>query len=245
MNELKTIANEIMPVYENEMGDKLVNARELHEQLFVGRDFTTWIKQRINNYGFFENEDYYLTLTKTGERKNVTKHEYLLFLDTAKEIAMVENNEQGRAIRKYFIKVEKQSREQRPQSQAQMLLMYAEQFVKQEQDIKQIKSDNETIKHRLDNIDSLDTIGDLQQRLNGMVRRYAQQEGMAFGSAWRDFRQTFNTAYRTNLKSKMNHYKEKHGLKSLTMPQYLSLTDNLEDAIRVADKMLNREVVQV
>ena len=98
----------------------------------------------------------------------------------------------------------------------------------------------ETVNHRLDNIDKVDTIGDLQQRLNAMIRRFAQQEGIAFGLAWKEFRNAYNTAYRTNLKAKINNYKEKHGLKSLTMPQYLSLTDSLKDAVRVADKMLNK-----
>jgi prophage antirepressor-like protein len=111
--------------------------------------------------------------------------------------------------------------------------------VKEEQAV--LKEEQTIIKYRLDNIDSVDTIGDLQQRLNAMIRKYAQAEGIAFGNAWRDFRQAFNTAYRTNLKARMNNYKEKHGLKSLTMPQYLSLTNNLEDAIRVADKMLNQK----
>lgn len=113
-------------------------------------------------------------------------------------------------------------------------------LAKQELESKAIKQEQEEIKHRLDNIDSLDTVGDLQQRLNAMVRRYAQDKGISFGNAWRDFRTNFNTAYRTNLKLLINNYKDKHNLKSLTMPQYLSLVDRLPDAIRVADKMINR-----
>ena len=134
----------------------------------------------------------------------------------------------------------KQQIERRPQSQAEMLLMYAEQFVKQEKEIKQIKQETNTLKHRLDNIDKIDTLGDLQQRLNAMIRRFAQKEGLTFAKAWSEFRTAFNTAYRTNLKTRINHYKERHNLKSLTMPQYLSMTGSLEDAIRVADKMLNQ-----
>ena len=113
-------------------------------------------------------------------------------------------------------------------------------LAKQELESKAIKQEQEAIKYRLDNIDSLDTVGDLQQRLNAMVRRYAQDKGISFGNAWRDFRTNFNTAYRTNLKLLMNNYRDKHNLKSLTMPQYLSLVDRLPDAIRVADKMINR-----
>ena len=48
-----------------------VNARELHSFLKVGRDYTNWIKGRIEKYGFVENQDYVLTFAKTGERQNV------------------------------------------------------------------------------------------------------------------------------------------------------------------------------
>lgn len=39
-------------------GERAVNARELHRFLKVGRDFSTWIKERINQYEFVENQDY-------------------------------------------------------------------------------------------------------------------------------------------------------------------------------------------
>ncbi len=35
-----------------------INARTLHKELKVGKDFTNWIKGRINKYEFIENEDY-------------------------------------------------------------------------------------------------------------------------------------------------------------------------------------------
>lgn len=230
MNQLKTIANDILPVYENQSGEKLVNARELHEQLVVGKVFAAWIQDRIEKYGFTEGEDFFPILEKTSGRP---KTEYLLAMDTAKEIAMVQNNEQGRVIRKYFIQVEKQSRIQQPKSQAEMMLMYAEQFVAQEKRVNRLEQ-------RMDNYDKIDTVGDLQQRLNKMIRKYAADNGLSFPNAWRDFRKSFNTAYRTNLKMLVQNYALKHGLKSLTVPQYLSLVDRLEDGIRVADKMLNQ-----
>lgn len=104
----KMIANELLPVYQTtDKGEKVIDGRELHEFLKIGRDFTNWIKARIEKYGFIEGGDFILTLTKTGERQNVTKSNYILKLDMAKELCMVENNEQGRKARRYFIEVEK------------------------------------------------------------------------------------------------------------------------------------------
>lgn len=93
------------------------NARELHASLGVGRDFSNWIKGRIEKYGFTENVDYVKisrenTLAKFGDRDNTGKTgdgaiDYFLSLGMAKELAMVENNEQGRKIRRYFIDCER------------------------------------------------------------------------------------------------------------------------------------------
>jgi phage anti-repressor protein/ribosome-associated translation inhibitor RaiA len=112
MNNLSIIENGLIPVYQSDKGTKLVNMRELHAWLNVGRDFTTWIKDKIEKYEFVENQDYILTLTKTGERQNVIQHDYIFKLEPAKEIAMVENNEKGKEIRRYFIKVEDKFRSQ-------------------------------------------------------------------------------------------------------------------------------------
>ena len=43
--------NELIKI-KNDNGKQLVSARELHEFLEVGRDFTTWIKGRISKYDF-------------------------------------------------------------------------------------------------------------------------------------------------------------------------------------------------
>ena len=41
-------------------GIQLVDARELHRKLQTGRDFSNQIKGRIREYGFIENEDYFI-----------------------------------------------------------------------------------------------------------------------------------------------------------------------------------------
>lgn len=85
-----------------------VNARDLHSFLKVGRDFSNWIKGRINQYVFVENQDF-ISFSQNGEKPKGGRPtiEYHLTLDMAKELAMVENNEQGRKVRRYFIQCEK------------------------------------------------------------------------------------------------------------------------------------------
>lgn len=102
---LTKVETGLIPVYENEQHEPVVNARELHEFLEVGSKFADWIKNRIEKYGFIENQDF-ITLSNFLENGGRTI-EYILKLDTAKELAMVENNTRGSQIRRYFIAVEK------------------------------------------------------------------------------------------------------------------------------------------
>ena len=89
-----------------------VSARELHEFLGNGDMFANWIKHRVEKYGFVENQDFvsFLVATKkpNGGRPS---QEYFITLDMAKQLAMVENNEKGMQVRKYFIECEKKLRE--------------------------------------------------------------------------------------------------------------------------------------
>lgn len=102
---------------------KTVNARELHAFLTVGRDFSSWIKERIAEYGFVDGVDFTIVETlsspvsvSTSESRlygrNAAKarpqrmREYAISLDMAKELAMVERNEEGRRARRYFIDCE-------------------------------------------------------------------------------------------------------------------------------------------
>lgn len=107
---MRVIDNQLVPVYETDKGNKVVDARELHEFLGSKQDFTNWIKNRIEKYGFVMNEDFSINLSKsTGGRPST---DYILTIDTAKELAMVESNAKGRKVRKYFIEVEKRASNQ-------------------------------------------------------------------------------------------------------------------------------------
>ncbi len=110
--ETTTDTGDLIPVFTTEIGgisQLAVDARELHRFLDVKRDYSTWIKRRIQECGLVENEDY--LLTKIGEQlPSGTKYrfDYHLTLEVAKELSMIERNAQGRMVRKYFIECEKQ-----------------------------------------------------------------------------------------------------------------------------------------
>jgi len=112
---LKIIDSTMVPVYENAKGDKRINAREMHEFLESKRQFTNWIQDRIDKYGFTEGEDFFSfnKIVKRASNGGTTRTEYELTMDMAKEIAMVENNEKGRMVRRHFIEIEKRYREGR------------------------------------------------------------------------------------------------------------------------------------
>ena len=57
MNNLMVIESGLVPVYQGKNG-QIVDARELHEFLEVGKDFSTWVKDKSQKYGFIEGEDY-------------------------------------------------------------------------------------------------------------------------------------------------------------------------------------------
>ena len=68
----------------------------LHENLGKPhRDFSTWIKQRIEQYGFVKDRDF--TTQEVLDGRN-WRTDYQGTLPMGKELAMVENNHQGRVI---------------------------------------------------------------------------------------------------------------------------------------------------
>ena len=121
--------NTLINVWITEKGNQAVSAKELHSYLGVGRDFSNWIKNRIEKYGFIENKDFCklyfdsisgdkiaYTNSGVGENKGFVRIEYVLTLNMAKELAMVENNEKGKEARKYFIDCEEKFRAMKEQT---------------------------------------------------------------------------------------------------------------------------------
>ena len=89
-----------------------VDARTLYTFLGVKSNFRDWIRNRIEDFGFVENQDF------VGFAKNLAKPnggrptaEYALSLNMAKELSMVERTEKGKQARLYFIDCERRAKE--------------------------------------------------------------------------------------------------------------------------------------
>lgn len=104
--------NELIPVAPRQIGTGTVlssEGRDLHTFLNVGKDFSTWIKDRIDQYGFIEGEDFatYL-LPNIGEKgQGRPTKEYILSLNMARELSMVERTPKGKEARLYYIECER------------------------------------------------------------------------------------------------------------------------------------------
>jgi phage anti-repressor protein len=111
-HELTTPAlKALIPISQTQIGTdtvQSVDARELHTWLESKQEFANWIKSRIDKYDFVEGQDYCLINLSSNEYAGVqTRVDYLISLDMAKELSMVERTAKGKEARQYFIACEK------------------------------------------------------------------------------------------------------------------------------------------
>ena len=111
--------NDLVNVTVSVIGDQevnSVNARDVWEYIVASKtEFSHWVKDRLSD--FSEGVDF-ITIVRKDEGKDsnglpVYKQfkEYIVTLDTAKHICMIERNEKGKQLRQYFIDCEKKLRE--------------------------------------------------------------------------------------------------------------------------------------
>lgn len=102
----------LLPILQSNENNSKVNARDLHKQLKSGRQFTDWIENRIEVYQLIKDVDYYTVshfyeTVKNSSLQPKETLDYILTLDCAKQLAMVERTDIGALVRKYFIVIEK------------------------------------------------------------------------------------------------------------------------------------------
>lgn len=147
MKELRVIENDLVPVYETSTGKKVVYGTELHTVLDVKTPYRTWIERRFDECEAIENQDYSSEqiCTLSG---GTPKKEHLIKLDTAKEMAMLERNEKGKQVRRYFIQVEKKYQEVRrkPLTAVEQLQLQTQAILEVHEEVKAVNEDLQQFK---------------------------------------------------------------------------------------------------
>lgn len=86
-----------------------VNARDLHAQLEIKKDFSDWFKQQVERLNLVENKNFIVVPLKgenpSGGRPSIN---YIVDIDTAKNICLISFTQKGQEVRDYFIECEKQ-----------------------------------------------------------------------------------------------------------------------------------------
>lgn len=194
-----------------ENGKRAVSARELHNFLGVGKDFSNWIKDRIKKYGFVENQDFEV-FAKFGENPNGGRPstEYALSIDMAKELSMVENNERGKQARRYFIECEKRLCEGNvPSYQIEDPVKRAEKWIEEHKQLQLAQQENVALQqdntHKTKVIETLVkdiSLADMRQRINEIIRK----NGVAkIKDSFHRLYTEFNAKYHINVFTRMNN----------------------------------------
>lgn len=119
MNDLQILnQQQLIPIKQDESGQVIIDGRELHEFLKVQQDFSDWIKKQLYMIDAEEGKEFSSLKGETSEVGGRPTTEYVLAIDTAKEICMIagvapRTNEKTKKLskqaRQYFIQVEKAS----------------------------------------------------------------------------------------------------------------------------------------
>lgn len=145
-------------------GNQGINAREVHRLLNVGRDYSTWIRVRIKQAGFIENQDFVIVENLSSPKLASANNEqsspmarpqklidYIVSLDMAKHLCLMEKNEIGRAVRQHFIEAESQLKQVAP-------TVY-----------------KNTVAKTLERLESIDRNREMTDALKGYLQRHGKQ----------------------------------------------------------------------
>lgn len=96
-------------IIQQDTGRPTISGRELHEKLEIDTPYHKWFP-RMCEYGFAEDQDYFEVSDKIVNNpqggRPATDHQ--LTIDMAKEICMLQRSEQGKAVRRYLLDLERQ-----------------------------------------------------------------------------------------------------------------------------------------
>lgn len=191
--------NQIINV-QNNNGELLVSARELHEKLQIGTRYNDWFN-RMLDYGFEENIDYIAHTQKrvTAQKNEISYVDHILKLDMAKEISMIQRNEIGKQIRKYFIECEKELLKPKKLTPQEQLALHYEIVQEHEQKIEKIQEGLEYLQNTM-TID-YEQAQNLRSIVNSVCvailggkhsEGYKHKAKKLYSAIWRDYKDYFS-----------------------------------------------------
>ena len=229
------------------------------EPWFVGKDVATALgyenpQKALRDH--VDNED-----KKMGER-NVTpsikdslgREQYPVFINESGLYSLVLSSKLPTAKKfKHWVTSEvlptirKTGGYQKPLSQLEILQGSINQLVEQNKRLSRVEMRQEEQDKQMSHINTsievlngVCTEGTKRDRLNAMVRAYANKAGLTYPTAWHKFCEAFNFAFHTNIGLLITNYMKKQAInKKMSTPVYLEAAERLDDALRVAEKMLN------
>ena len=237
--------NELIKIEVNENNEQVVSGRELHKFLEVKSRFNDWFNNRIEMYGFTENVDF-VAITKilvTAQGNKSSYKDYLMKISMAKELAMIENNEKGKVIRKYFIECENMW------NSPEMILMKANQiqgrmienYKKEIQNIRiELAYQKEIVAGVTENID----VYQKQKILNRVVKH----KGSNFSSRWNELYIVFRETYGIDLKARRKGYdlkQIKSGDKCKSVLDYAVKFGHLDNLYNIALKLYETDMDEI
>lgn len=202
--------NELIKIEINENNEQVVSGRELYKFLEVKTRYNDWINKRIKEYGFIKNIDFVtITQKKVTAQGNASEYiDHFLKINMAKELTMIENNEKGRVLRKYFIDCENKW------NSPEMILMKANQiqgrmienYKKELDEIKlELEYKNEIIEGITNDIDVY--------RKKDILNRVVRKAGANFRNRWSELYKVYEETYHVNLKARREGFDKKQILK--------------------------------
>ncbi len=192
-------------------------------------------------------DDFFIKRTYTAG----TGKQYKRYDITKKGCEMVANKLTGEKgilfTAEYVERFNEMEQEQKPMTELEILQGSINQLVEQNKRLSRVEMKQEEQDRQMSHINTsievlngVCTEGTKRDRLNAMVRAYANKAGLTYPTAWHKFCEAFNFAFHTNIGLLITNYMKKQAInKKMSTPVYLEAAERLDDALRVAEKMLN------
>lgn len=206
-DDFRVIENNLVPVYETSAGEKVVYGSELYEVLSVKSPYREWAQRRLKDCDALEKEDFQGVEISTPSGQ--TKKDHIIKLDTAKEMAMLERNEKGKQVRRYFIEVEEKYKESKtgafdysnlsPELQRVWAIVNAQTKIELEQKRQAEKIDK--VETTVQNMKEIFTepIADWKAEINARVREISIKSGIEYRELWSKLYGELEVMAHTNL----------------------------------------------